>query len=76
MAGYWVDMEREMAEFYERESMSDDFRIKLLRSLVDQLRSALRSIISHWDEFGPEHGFGETIDSARHLAMDDQENQT
>jgi hypothetical protein len=30
------------------------------------LRRALRAIVAHWDEFGPEHGFGETIEAARH----------
>jgi hypothetical protein len=26
---------------------------------------ALKAVIAHWDEFGPEHGFGEVIDRAR-----------
>jgi len=28
-------------------------------------QGALRAVIAHWDEFGPEHGFDETIDQAR-----------
>lgn len=29
------------------------------------LLALLNGIISHWDEFGPEHGFDEVIDRAR-----------
>jgi hypothetical protein len=29
------------------------------------LPAVLRSVIAHWDEFGPEHGFDECIDQAR-----------
>lgn len=30
-----------------------------------RLESALRAIVAHWDEFGPEHGFDEVMDRAR-----------
>jgi hypothetical protein len=33
--------------------------------IVDPMRQALKAIINHWDEFGPEHGFAEVIDRAR-----------
>jgi hypothetical protein len=29
------------------------------------VESALRAVIAHWDEFGPEHGLDECIDQAR-----------
>lgn len=32
---------------------------------MDKLRAALQSIISHWDEFGPEHGLDELIHRIR-----------
>jgi len=32
-------------------------------------RDALRAVISHWDEFGPEHGFAELIDHVRREAI-------
>ena len=28
----------------------------------DGRRHALRAVIAHWNEFGPEHGFGELMD--------------
>lgn len=35
----------------------------------DQLRVALRVVVRHWDEFGPEHGMDEVIDSVRQLVQ-------
>lgn len=32
--------------------------------LVDRLRAALASVVKHWREFGPEHGFDETLERA------------
>lgn len=32
-----------------------------------KIEAALKTIIRHWDEFGPEHGFEETVDIARRV---------
>ena len=31
---------------------------------ADALEAALKSVVSHWREFGPEHGFDETLEMA------------
>ena len=36
---------------------------------IDRLRSALRAIVNHWDEFGPECGFAEIIDRVARPAI-------
>ena len=33
-------------------------------AICDMLRGALRSVVSHWREFGPEHGFDECVEIA------------
>lgn len=38
---------------------------KRLREGEQQAKSALYSVIAHWDEFGPEYGFSEAVDLAR-----------
>ena len=35
----------------------------------ERLRSALKAVIGHWDEFGPEYGFAETIDRIARPAL-------
>lgn len=32
---------------------------------IEELRAALRLVVRHWDEFGPEHGLDEVMDKAR-----------
>ena len=39
--------------------------IDAIAAQVETLAARLKSVIAHWDEFGPEHDFGETIDRAR-----------
>lgn len=34
---------------------------------IERLRAAGRSLLAHWDEFGPEHGFDETVHSVRNV---------
>jgi hypothetical protein len=29
---------------------------------IAKLRGVLKAVIAHWDEFGPDHGFAETMD--------------
>ena len=36
---------------------------------------AFRAVIAHWDEFGPEHGFDESIDQARRALSAAKEGQ-
>jgi hypothetical protein len=33
--------------------------------LVSDALTGFRQVTKHWDEFGPEHGFGETMDQWR-----------
>ena len=33
-------------------------------ALCELLRAALASVVSHWNEFGPAHGFDEALDRA------------
>lgn len=35
------------------------------REAMRMAADALRAIVRHWDEFGPEHGFDEVVDQAR-----------
>ncbi len=52
----------------EREASAREWSGRLDRASteIEKLKGALRAIIAHWDEFGPEHGFSETIDCERH----------
>ena len=45
----------------------DDVARSHLRGQRDQLKSALSAIVRHWNEFGPEHGFEETIHMAERV---------
>lgn len=38
---------------------------------IGELRAALRSLVKHWDEFGPEHGLDEAMHKARAALGDD-----
>lgn len=38
-----------------------------------EIRLALKMIVSHWDEFGPEHGFDELIDRCARRALHQNE---
>jgi hypothetical protein len=39
-------------------------RVTSLTCRQDELRRALRSVVDHWHEFGPEHGFDECLEMA------------
>jgi hypothetical protein len=39
----------------------------------ERLERALKAVISHWDEFGPEYGFAETIDRFARAALSPEE---
>ena len=39
----------------------------ILKERIAELEIAVKVIIGHWDEFGPEHDFAETVEIARRL---------
>lgn len=52
--------------------MLGELAMGLNRKLV-LAESRLRAIIHHWDEFGPEHGFAETVDRCRPVSTPERE---
>lgn len=42
-------------------------KIERLRKHGGRVRQALKSVVDHWHEFGPEHGFEETINRAERV---------
>lgn len=50
---------------------ADDMAYELSR-----LRGALRAIVNHWDEFGPEYGFDEVLGCARGAVQLDVDAET
>ena len=61
----------QIADFHMAYRLKCDEETKALHAELERLRSerdaaaaALRSVCRHWNEFGPEHGFGECIDHA------------
>jgi hypothetical protein len=52
-------------EFDER-----DQTIAVLRAERDRLRSALRHLVNHWDEFGAEYGLDESFHLARRALVE------
>lgn len=43
---------------------------KELHKRADALEAALKSVVSHWREFGPEHGFDETLEIAARALLE------
>lgn len=59
-----IDRLRELCDLRAREI--EQVREKHGNALIDRdrLRAALNSVVKHWREFGPEHGFDETLERA------------
>ncbi len=51
----------------EYEKALREMHVKTISSEMDVLARALKAIINHWDEFGPEYGMDECIDNARRV---------
>ena len=50
----------------------DDVARAHLSRQRDQMKSALFQVVRHWNEFGPEHGFEETIHMAERVLREQQ----
>lgn len=59
-----IERLRELCDLRAREI--EQVREKHGNALIDRdrLRAALNSVVKHWREFGPEHGFDETLERA------------
>lgn len=64
---HWIDCPRCNASTGLRYSLMADCRPALAEQWNNRQDgcAALKALIAHWDEFGPEHGFDELVDSAR-----------
>jgi hypothetical protein len=56
-------------------AIADDIAHQLRAAVTryERLERALKAVISHWDEFGPEYGFAETIDRFARAALSPEE---